>query len=190
MHDPRSVPPPPLVPRHLCLGVTERVDYNGNVLIPLDEAEVETVARQLRAAGVQSVAVCFLHSYTNPDHEQRARQLISAVMPDASVVISREVLPEIKFYERLSTTVFTAMLAPILDRYLEQLQAELQGVGFTGAFLLMQAKRRNDRTGNSGPESRPKPRIWACWWRQGRLVVRRLTSCTKCHFPGYGRHQL
>ena len=139
VHDPRSVPPPPLVPRHLCLGVTERVDYNGNVLIPLDEAEVETVARQLRAAGVQSVAVCFLHSYTNPDHEQRARQLISAVMPDASVVISREVLPEIKFYERLSTTVFTAMLAPILDRYLEQLQAELQGVGFTGAFLLMQA---------------------------------------------------
>ena len=93
VHDPRSVPPPPLVPRHLCLGVTERVDYNGNVLIPLDEAEVETVARQLRAAGVQSVAVCFLHSYTNPDHEQRARQLISAVMPDASVVISREVLP-------------------------------------------------------------------------------------------------
>ena len=87
--------PTPLVPRHRCLGVPERLDARGNVIVPLDEEAVRAVARQLRTEGAESIAVCFLHSYLNPVHEKRAAEILREVFPEALVSLSSEVRPSI-----------------------------------------------------------------------------------------------
>ncbi|MEN3951217.1 hydantoinase/oxoprolinase family protein [Iodidimonas sp. SYSU 1G8] len=129
--------PVPLVPRRLRLGVPERVAADGVVLLPLDEDAVREVAATMRGAGVESVAIAFLHSYANPAHERRAAEIVRAEMPGVSVSLSSEVSPEMREYERFSTTVANAYVQPLVDHYLRRLDARLRELGFDCPFFLM-----------------------------------------------------
>ncbi|HVI68537.1 MAG TPA: hydantoinase/oxoprolinase family protein, partial [Bradyrhizobium sp.] len=113
--------PAPLVPPSLTGEVKERVDFRGNVLRDLDETALRETVRELTARNVESIAVCLLFSFLHPAHEARVREIIVEEMPDCSISLSSEVLPQIREYYRLSTTVINAYLQPILARYIAQL---------------------------------------------------------------------
>lgn len=129
LYDLDVVRDPPLIPDDLRLEIVERVGVDGNILTPLDEMQTMHVIRQLVAQQVESVAICFLHSYANPQHEQQVQTLLSAAMHDAAhpciICISSDVLPEYREYERTSTTVVNAYVAPMLDRYLTTIEQTL-----------------------------------------------------------------
>ena len=121
--------PLPLVPRELRVEVDERIRSDGSVLVPLDEARVEAVARQFAAAGVDAVAICFIHAYRRPDHERRAREIVARILPNAYVSLSSDVLPEFREFERMSTTVLNAYMGPRMGRYLQGLLDRVRGLG-------------------------------------------------------------
>ncbi|MFJ1260072.1 hydantoinase/oxoprolinase family protein [Cupriavidus sp. CuC1] len=121
--------PPVLVPRAHRIEVPERLDAQGQVVTPLDEAAVRRAAQALRAAGLEAVTICFLHAYRNPAHEQRARTIVEEVMPGAYISLSSEVLPEFREYERLSTTVLNAAVGPRMARYLDRFMARVAELG-------------------------------------------------------------
>jgi len=121
--------PSPLVPASLTAEVKERVDFRGNVLRPLDESALRGTVRAIAAQGVQSIAVCLLFSFLHPEHERRVRTIILGEMPHAIVSLSCEVLPQIREYYRLSTTVINAYLQPVLGRYLAALDHRLDAAG-------------------------------------------------------------
>jgi N-methylhydantoinase A len=129
--------PEPLVPRSLRFAVVERVDREGGVVVPLDEGSLAEAARMLQVQKVESVAVCFLHSYRNAEHERKAAAYLARVVPGIPVSCSCDISPEIREYERTSTTVINAYLQPIIERYLTRLQGRLHEMGFRGAFQLM-----------------------------------------------------
>ena len=131
--------PTPLVPRYLCFGVPERLDARGNVLTPLNEAHVGSVAEKLRDEGVESVAVCFLHSYANSSHEKRAGEILRAALPGVTVSVSAELAPEIREYFRASTTVVNAAISPVVARYLQGIETRLRSEGVVGELLVMQS---------------------------------------------------
>ena len=120
LYDYTVVKPPPLVPRMWRKEVGERLLADGSVREPLDEGDVRRAALALRDAGVESVAICFLHAYRNPAHERRARDIVREVMPDVYVSVSSEVLPEFREYERLSTTAMNASIGPRMQLYLHR----------------------------------------------------------------------
>jgi N-methylhydantoinase A len=130
--------PRPLVPRDLCFEVIERLDASGNVVQPLDESDVRRIADVLYAAGVASVAVCFLHAYRNPEHERRAGAILRNALPMASVSLSSEVAPEFREYFRASTTVVNASVRPVVEQYLERIERKLAEAGFGAPLLVMQ----------------------------------------------------
>lgn len=122
--------PPPLVPDELRLEAAERLDADGRVLVPLDEQALDAVAEALQAAAVESVAVVFLFSFLNPDHEQRAAARLRARLgPDVPLSLSSETLPEYREYERTVTTVVNAYVQPLVQRYLARLEQVLGGQG-------------------------------------------------------------
>jgi N-methylhydantoinase A len=121
--------PPALVPRRHRIEVAERMSAQGDVLVVLDEPGVRAAATALRDAGLSAVAICFLHAYANPAHEQRAKEIVREVMPDAYISISSEVLPEFREYERLSTTVLNAAVGPKMARYLDRFLDRVQALG-------------------------------------------------------------
>ncbi|MBP2231907.1 N-methylhydantoinase A [Azospirillum agricola] len=121
--------PPPLVSRANRIEIDERVLADGTVLIPLDRAGVERAARRLAAAGVEAVAVCFLHSYRFPGHEREARDILRTILPDAYVSLSSDVLPEFREFERLSTTVLNAAVGPRMGGYLDRFLAAVRRLG-------------------------------------------------------------
>jgi len=129
--------PEPLVPRRHRLEVNERMDRDGRVLTPLDPAEVRAVALKLRSEGVESVAVCFLHSYRNAAHERAAAEIVRAACPDLAVSISSEVVAELWEYQRCVTTCANAYVQPLMARYLETLERELRVRGFRGDLHMM-----------------------------------------------------
>ncbi|MDQ4077178.1 MAG: hydantoinase/oxoprolinase family protein [Chloroflexota bacterium] len=139
LFDIRLPGPYQIIPRQHRLGVTERIDYSGAVVTPLDEDEAREAVRRLKSAGVESIAVCFLFSFVNPAHEQRVREIIHEEYPDCFVTLSSEVLPQIREFERVSTTMVNAYTSPKLARYLDRLQNRLREKGFEGAFLVMQS---------------------------------------------------
>ncbi len=122
---------PPLVSRELRLEVEERITAKGEVLRPLDEEGVRRAARQLKSAGVEAIAICFLHAYRNPAHELRAAEIVRQEAPEAYICASSEVLPEFREYERVSTTVLNAYLGPVVSGYVRQLTGRLceRGIG-------------------------------------------------------------
>jgi len=133
------VPPyKPLVPRYLRLPVEERVLNTGEVLTPLREDDVYAAVKTFQEEGVEAVAVCFLHSYAHPDHERRAAEILRGELPGKHVVASCEVLPVFREYERFSTTVVSAAVGPLTERYLSALATTLRGIGFHGVFYLVQ----------------------------------------------------
>ncbi|RAI59586.1 hydantoinase/oxoprolinase family protein [Roseicella frigidaeris] len=129
--------PEPLVPRHWRLGVPERVAADGEVLLPLDEAALRTQTARLRAEGIEAVAVCFLHSFTNETHERRAGAILAEELPGVAISLSCEVAPEIREYERASTTIANAYVLPVMSRYLGRLDAGLREAGLAAPLLLM-----------------------------------------------------
>ena len=136
-YDLNIVLPAPLVPRALRLPVPERLDNEGHVLLPLDEAAVRAWVPTLRRAGVASIAVGFLHSFVNPVHERRTRDILAELMPDVPVSISSEVSPEMREWERFSTTVANAYVQPLMAQYLQRLEAGLRAMGLTAPVFMM-----------------------------------------------------
>src|SRR3954452_9009616 len=139
LYDMSWTKPPPLVERRLRTEVDERVNAEGGIDRPLDEASVEHAARFLVEQGVEAIAVCLLHSYLSPVHEQRVKEIVARVAPDVILCISAEVLPVINEYERTSTTVINAYVRPIVERYLNRLIAEVKRGGIDAPLLLMQS---------------------------------------------------
>ncbi len=133
----RMTPPEPLVPRNLRLGIPERVSHDGSVIEPLDERAVIAALDQLREAGVESVAIAYLHSYRNPTHEQRTAQLVAEHLPNTYCSISSDVLPQIKEYERFSTTIVNSYVGPALRKYLTSLDTRLTETGFKGELFVV-----------------------------------------------------
>jgi N-methylhydantoinase A len=136
-YDINILKPAPLVPRRLRLPVPERMTAAGEVLVPLDEAAVAALAPRLVAAGVESVAIGFLHAYANAAHERRARDILLHHLPALSVSVSSEVSPEFREYERISTTAANAYVRPMMARYLARFQDRLTAEGVAAPLLLM-----------------------------------------------------
>ena len=131
--------PAPLVDRYLRLVVDERVNTRGEIVRPLDEAEAEAVVDRLLGEGVEVIAVALINSFANPAHERTIRDIVRRKAPDLPVCISFDVLPEIKEYERTSTTVINAYLLPIVSRYLRSLTKQFATAEITAPLLLMQS---------------------------------------------------
>ena len=139
MYDLLIDPPAPLVPRHLRREVPERLLPDGAVLRPLDEVAARRVVAELIDAGVEAVAICLLHAYLNPIHERRLAALLREAAPHVAVSCSSEVVPEIREYERASTTTANVYVAPLMARYLEDLERRLHGLGIPGQLYVMQS---------------------------------------------------
>jgi N-methylhydantoinase A len=151
----------PLVPREYRLEIPERVDAHGNTLVALDEAALRQATRVLLDAGIESVALVFLHSYEAPDHELAAGRVIAELWPNEYVSLSHRILPEIGEFERASTTTINAYLQPLLHRYLADVDKRLRSAGYArslrvmlsngGALNVTNAARNACRTVLSGP---------------------------------------
>jgi N-methylhydantoinase A len=131
--------PFPIAPRRRRLGVPERVDHRGQVLTPLDEGAARAAICRLKDQGVEAIAVCFLFSFLNPGHEQRVRELIAEEYPGVYVSLSSDVLPQVRDFERVSTTLVNAFVGPTLRSYLEALQGRLRERGYRGELFVMQS---------------------------------------------------
>jgi N-methylhydantoinase A len=136
-YDLRTPPPEPLVPRERRLGVRERLKADGRVSIPLDAASLSKAIAAVKSSGATSVAVCFLHSYLNPAHELAAVEQLAKELPGINISRSSDVLPQIKEYERVSTTIVNAYVEPIVRRYLTNLEQRLTEAGFKGTLFVV-----------------------------------------------------
>ncbi len=133
----RMTPPRPLVPRRLRLPVTERVRADGSVEVALDQGSLDLAIDGLRGADVQAVAICFLHAWRNPVHERLAAERVRQLLPAVYVTTSSDVLPQIKEFERFSTTVANAAVGPVIENYLGRLQSRLHHAGYHGELLVI-----------------------------------------------------
>jgi len=133
----RMTPPAPLVPRRLRLAVRERMRADGTPEVPLDPASLERAITLLQEADVQAVAICFLHAWRNPAHEQHAARTIRDRLPGVYVTTSFDVLPQIKEFERFSTTVANAAVGPVIRHYLDKLRHRLAEAGYDGELLVI-----------------------------------------------------
>lgn len=164
-YDFRHPPPPILVPRYLRLPVRERVDKNGRVTTPLVEDDVDRAVEVFAREGVESVAICLLWSFYNPVHERRVAEMVRERMPDAYVSPSVDVAPQIREYDRVSSTVLNAYIGPRLSRYLRQTEDFLREEGYAGEIRYIQSnggvaageviRMRAVLALNSGPAAAP-----------------------------------
>lgn len=129
IYDYRVEKPPVLIPRDRRVEVIERVGPDGEILTALDEASLDTAVRKLKEIGVESVAICFLHSYRRPEHEARAKAVVEAILPDAYITLSSEILPEFREFERMSTVAVNAFVGPRMGAYLERFRNRVRNVG-------------------------------------------------------------
>ena len=139
LYDNKYVAPPPLVPRYLRLPVRERIDVEGKVRTTLDEGSVGTALDVLVAEGVEAVAVCLMHAHANPEHEARVQALVRERAPGVFLAVSSEILPQVRLNNRVSTTVMSAYVGPVLQRYVERLVGALTESSFGGILLVMQS---------------------------------------------------
>ena len=131
--------PPPIVERRLRFEVRERVNHVGEVLQPLDMKDVESVMERIDQEGIRSLGISLLHSYANPDHEARIAEALRARFPDINLSVSSEILPEMREYERTSTTVINAYVRPVVEEYLVRLNEELARMGIGVPLTIMQS---------------------------------------------------
>jgi N-methylhydantoinase A len=136
-YDLRSPPPEPLVPRERRFAVKERLKANGDISTPLDDRSLGDAVAAIRRSGATSVAVCFLHSYLNPVHEIAAVERLTRELPGISISRSSDVLPQIKEYERVSTTIVNAYVGPLVRHYLANLEQRLSEAGFKGSLFII-----------------------------------------------------
>jgi N-methylhydantoinase A len=158
-------PPEPLVPRHLRIPIRERVDKNGAIRTPLREDDVRTAAARLAEEAIEAVAICFLWSFSNAEHEQRAAELLQQELGSAFITTSSEVLPRIREYDRVSTTVLNAYVGPTVARYVDQTEGMLRQLGFYGRVRYVQSNGGQAESGEvlrrpvallmSGPAAAP-----------------------------------
>ncbi|MBI3976964.1 MAG: hydantoinase/oxoprolinase family protein [Chloroflexi bacterium] len=139
LYDAQFEKPKPLIPRNLCLEVRERVNARGEVQVPLHEEDIYKAIAVMRKYGVISVAVCFLHSYLYPAHEQRVGDILRQEYPEASISLSCVVCPEFREYFRASTTAINALVRPVVGRYLDSIEHRLRDRGLTAELLVMQS---------------------------------------------------
>ena len=137
LYDIKAVRPPPLVPRQRVLEVDERMTGTGDVHLALDEGQVAAACKRLTEMGVEAVAVCFLHSYANSDHENRAAEIVRHEMPGIAVSVSSEILPEYREFERFSTTALNAYVGPKVSQYLDLLASGLTDGGINAPLRIM-----------------------------------------------------
>ena len=137
--NPAQAPPFSLCPRRRRLGVSERIDFQGNVLLSLDENSLRDAIRRLKKQGVESVALVFLFSFVNPVHEKRAAEIVRAEWPEVALSLSHEVMPAAAEFERTSTTLVDAYVGPKVRGYLAHFGERLQQAGFRGKLSWMQA---------------------------------------------------
>ncbi|MDP6342239.1 MAG: hydantoinase/oxoprolinase family protein, partial [Alphaproteobacteria bacterium] len=155
----------PLVPRFRRLGIGGRLDRKGRELAPLDLDGVRAAIETFRQQDVAAVAICFMNAFTNPEHEARAAELVRRELPDAYLSVSSDLLPSIRFYDRVSTTVLNAYVGPILNNYIDRLVDRLRQIEFAGVLMIMQsnggvmapavAKEKAALTLLSGPAAGP-----------------------------------
>lgn len=139
LYDNKYVAPEALATREARVTVKERVDVQGRIVTPLDDRDVEDAVDALKEADVDAVAICFMHSYAEESHERRALEIVRERFPDAFVSASVDVLPHIRLYPRVSTTVMNAYLGPVVERYMGNLVQQLDGLGFDGVLMIMQS---------------------------------------------------
>ena len=129
----------PLVPRYLRIGVGGRLDRNGREIEPLSVNDIHRAIGLLKQENVEAVSICFMNAFADAAHEQAAAELVRRELPDAYLTVSTDLLPSIRFYERVSTTALNSYVGPKLNRYLDQLVARLHAAGFHGILLIMQS---------------------------------------------------
>jgi N-methylhydantoinase A len=129
----------PLVPRHLRYPIRERFDYQGEVITPIALEDINDAANLFAEEGIEAIAICFMNSFANKDHEEVAARIIREKIPGAYLTVSSTLLPSIRFYDRISTTVLNSYVGPILRNYLTSLLRRLKDIGFKGVLLIMQS---------------------------------------------------
>ena len=139
LYDLQFEKPAPLVPRQLCFEIRERLDAKGNVVTPLDEKALAIVVDQLAETEVEAIAICLLHSYRNPDHEQKVGEAIKAKIPDVKLSLSSKIVPEFREYLRASTTVINSAVTPIVSTYLASILEKLHSADVNSELLVMQS---------------------------------------------------
>ena len=139
LYEPLYVKPAPLSPRNLRFEVRERLDGQGCVVTPLNEEDVYAVAERIHAEEVEAVSVCFLHSYANPEHERRAGEILRERLPGLYVSLSIDILPKIREYERVSTTVINAYVGPTVSRYVKDMTDDLRAADCQAKITMMQS---------------------------------------------------
>jgi N-methylhydantoinase A len=153
MYNPKHRKPLQVVPRRLRYEVTERVNVHGEVLTPLVESEVREIAKLLRAEEVAAVAVCLIHGFRNPAHEQKIKEILEQELPNLPVAVSSAVAPEHREYERGMTTILNAYLAPVVETWIDNLEHELEERGFSGDVVLT----KSDGSGMTAAAARSSP---------------------------------
>lgn len=164
--------PPPVVEREHRHGVTERIYSDGAVLRPLDCGELIETAKKIRESGAKAVAVCFLHSYKNPDHEAQAAAILEQELPGVAISVSHEVAPEPREFQRCSTTVLDAYVKPVVSEYIVTLEEELAQKGLSSALEMMLSNGGSTTAANarnfpiqiieSGPAAGVEASSWIC----------------------------
>jgi N-methylhydantoinase A len=139
LYDNKYTAPPPLVPRHLRLPVSERIDATGATLTELDREGARAAVTELLGLGAEAIAVCFMHAYADDAHEREVAEIVRELAPDVFLSVSSEVLPQVRLYERVSTTAMNAYVGPVLRRYVERLVSRLADEAFGGVLLVMQS---------------------------------------------------
>ena len=139
LYDLRASRPAPLVPRRLRCEVNERTRHTGQIEQHVDAAEVRAIVTELLAANVESVAICFLHSYVNPENERTVAAIVRELAPDLPISVSSQILPEFREFERMNTTVLNAYVQPVMARYIQHLVTRVQGAEIAMPLLVMQS---------------------------------------------------
>ena len=164
--------------------------HTGEVLAPMDGEVLNEVIERVKDANVDAVAVCLLHSYANPAHEQAIGDAIRRELPDIPVSLSHEIVPEFKEYERMSTTTINAYVAPVMERYLRRLEQSIADVGLKSDLYIMQSNGGDDGRGDGYRASGSHDLVGACGGRHRRGGNSAAGGEAEQHLDRHGRHEL
>jgi len=139
LYNPFFERPRPLIERHLRFGIKERINFKGEVLKPIDEQEIKSVAQKIKQEKVETIAIVFLHAYINPEHEKKAKEILKQQLPGIVIMTSSEIDPEYREYERMSTTVINSLLVPVVSTYLRKIKNRLKELKVKAPLYIMQS---------------------------------------------------
>jgi len=139
LYNPFFERPRPLIERHLRFGIKERINFKGEVLKPIDEQEIKSVAQKIKQEKVETIAIVFLHAYINPEHEKKAKGILKQQLPGIVIMTSSEIDPEYREYERMSTTVINSLLVPVVSTYLRKIKNRLKELKVKAPLYIMQS---------------------------------------------------